>query len=68
MSKALATLREGDTLVLWKLGRLGRSVKQMVGLIGELHKRGLQFKSLFDPIDTGTSPSRFFFQVMASLA
>ena len=53
LTKALDMLREGDTLVVWKLDRLGRSV---------------QFKSLPDAIDTGTPSGRFFFHVMASLA
>ncbi|OCA57464.1 DNA invertase [Xylella fastidiosa subsp. pauca 11399] len=60
--------REGDTLVVWKLDRLGRSVKQLVDLVGELHKQGVQFRSLTDSIDTGTPSGRFFFHVMASLA
>jgi len=67
-SKALETMRQGDTLVVWKLDRLGRSVKNLVDLVGELHKRGVQFKSLTDAIDTGTPSGRFFFHVMASLA
>ena len=67
-SKALETMRQGDTLVVWKLDRLGRSVKNLVDLVGELHKQGVQFKSLTDAIDTGTPSGRFFFHVMASLA
>ena len=61
-------LREGDTLVVWKLDRLGRSVKNLVDLVGELHRQGAQFKSLTDSIDTGTASGRFFFHVMARLA
>ncbi|QFY44098.1 recombinase family protein [Candidatus Methylospira mobilis] len=68
LSKALETLREGDTLVVWKLDRLGRSVKHLIDLVGELRKRGVQFKSLTDAIDTGTPSGCFFFHVMASLA
>ncbi|MER2511307.1 MAG: recombinase family protein [Nitrosomonas ureae] len=68
LAKALDMLRKEDTLVVWKLDRLGRSVKQLVDLIGELHQRGVHFKSLTDAIDTGTSSGRFFFHVMASLA
>lgn len=68
LEKAQEMLREGDTLVVWKLDRLGRSVKQLVDLVGELHKQGVQFKSLTDAIDTGTPSGRFFFHVMASLA
>ena len=67
LTKALEMLREGDTLIVWKLDRLGRSVKNLVDLVGELHKQGIQFKSLTDAIDTGTPSGRFFFHVMASL-
>jgi len=68
LTKALELLREDDTLVVWKLDRLGRSVKNLVNLVGELQKQGVQFKSLTDAIDTGTPSGRFFFHVMASLA
>ena len=68
LAKLQEALRDGDTLVVWKLDRLGRSVKHLVDLVGEMHKRGVQFKSLTDAIDTGTASGRFFFHVMASLA
>ena len=68
LTKALEMLREEDTLVVWKLDRLGRSVKNLVDLVSELHKQSIQFKSLTDAIDTGTASGRFFFHVMASLA
>lgn len=68
LAKAFELLREGDTLVVWKLDRLGRSVKQLVDLVGEFHKQGVHFRSLTDAIDTGTPSGRFFFHVMASLA
>ncbi len=68
LAKSQEAFRDGDTLVVWKLDRLGRSVKHLVDLVGELHKRGVQFKSLTDAIDTGTASGRFFFHVMASLA
>jgi len=66
--KALEALREEDTLVVWKLDRLGRSVKNLVDLVSKLNTQGVQFKSLTDAIDTSTSSGRFFFHVMASLA
>lgn len=66
--KAQESLRRGDTLVVWKLDRLGRSVKNLVDLVGELQAQGIQFKSVTDSIDTGTASGRFFFHVMASLA
>ncbi len=65
---ALDLLREGDTLVVWKLDRLGRSVKDLVELVGELEKRGVHFRSLTDAIDTSTPAGHFLFHVMASLA
>lgn len=68
LAKVREMLRNGDTLVVWKLDRLGRSVKQLVDLVGELHQQGVQFKSLTDAIDTGTPSGRFFFHMMASLA
>jgi DNA invertase Pin-like site-specific DNA recombinase len=65
---ALEVLREGDTLVVWKLDRLGRNVKDLVTIVGKLEQRGIHFKSLTDNIDTSTTAGRFFFHVMASLA
>jgi DNA invertase Pin-like site-specific DNA recombinase len=62
---ALEVLRKGDMLVIWKLDRLGRSVKGLVDLVGELSDQGIQFKSLTDSIDTSTPSGRFFFHVMA---
>lgn len=68
LTKALDTLRKDDTLVVWKLDRLGRSVKNLVDLVSDLHKQEVHFKSLTDAIDTTTPSGRFFFHVMASLA
>ena len=68
LTQSLETLREGDTLVVWKLDRFGRSVKHLVDLVSTLHKQGVHFKSLTDSIDTSTPSGRFFFHVMASLA
>lgn len=68
LATALEVLREGDTLVVWKLDRLGRSLKQLISLTEEFEKRGVHFRSLTDCIDTQTVAGRFFFHVMASLA
>ena len=68
LARAMELLRKDDTLVVWKLDRLGRSVKNLVDLVGDLQKQGIHFKSLTDSIDTGTPSGRFFFHVMASLA
>lgn len=67
LARAQEILREGDTLVVWKLDRLGRSVRQLVDLVGELHRQGVQFRSLTDAIDTGAPSGNGFFHVMASL-
>jgi DNA invertase Pin-like site-specific DNA recombinase len=68
LRETLSHLRETDTLVVWKLDRLGRSVKGLVDLVNELQERHVHFKSLTDGIDTKTPAGRFFFHVMASLA
>ncbi|WP_269450071.1 recombinase family protein [Arthrobacter sp. U41] len=70
LAKALEALREGDTLIVWKLDRLGRSVKDLLDFAGGLNERGIGFVSLTDSIDTTTASAsgRFFFNVMASLA
>ncbi len=68
LEDALSHARSGDTLVVWKLDRLSRTVKQLVDLVSELESKGINFKSLSDGIDTTTSAGRFFFHVMASLA
>ena len=68
LQRALEVLRENDSLVVWKLDRLGRSVKDLVAIVCELEQRGVHFKCLTDQIDTATPSGRFFFHVMASLA
>ncbi len=65
---ALEVLRKGDTLVVWKLDRLGRTVKGLVDLVNKLHQNGTHFKSITDNVDTSTPSGRFFFHIMASLA
>lgn len=68
LAQALDQLRNGDTLVVWKLDRLGRSVKDLLDFAGGLSDSGIGFISLTDAIDTTTTSGRFFFNVMASLA
>ncbi len=68
LQRALDQLRAGDTLVVWKLDRLGRTVKQLVDLVSRLEAEEVNFMSLTDSIDTSTPAGRFFFHVMASLA
>ena len=59
---------KNDTLVVWKLDRLGRSVKDLVNIVSDLEHAVCTSKSLTDQIDTSTTSGRFFFHVMASLA
>jgi DNA invertase Pin-like site-specific DNA recombinase len=68
LDQALDNLRDGDTLVVWKLDRLGRSVKDLLDFAAGLNDRGVGLVSLTDAIDTTTVSGRFFFNVMASLA
>ncbi|EEW6789684.1 recombinase family protein [Escherichia coli] len=68
LKRAMKHLKEGDTLVVWKLDRLGRSMKNLITLIDEVRARGAHFRSLTDSIDTSTHMGRFFFHVMGALA
>lgn len=68
LGAALSYLRAGDVLVVWKLDRLGRTVKGLVQLIEELHSRGVQFRSITDSIDTSTTAGKFFFHVIAAMS
>ncbi len=68
LKKLLRTLSEGDTLVVWKLDRLGRSMRNLVLLVDELRQRGIHFKSLTDSIDTSSPMGRFIFHIMSALA
>ena len=64
----LADLRPGDVLVIWKLDRLGRSLRHLVELAGTLMERDVGLRSLNDPIDTTTPQGRLAFNLFASLA
>jgi len=68
LNEAISYLRKGDTLVIWKLERLGRSLKNMIDLTSNLDEMGVHFQSITDGIDTNTPAGRFFFHVMAALA
>jgi DNA invertase Pin-like site-specific DNA recombinase len=65
---ALEVLRKDDTLVVWKLDRLGRTVKGLINLVTQLQQKDIHFKSITDNVDTSTPSGRVFFHVMASLA
>lgn len=64
----VAHLRAGDVLVIWKLDRLGRSLKHLVTLTNDLLARGVGLISLNDPVDTTTPQGRLVFNIFASLA
>lgn len=71
LSKALDVAREGDALVVWKLDRIGRSLPHVVGLVGDLHKRGIGLKVLTGQgaqVDTTRPEGRMIFGIMATLA
>lgn len=68
LDDALSHLRAGDTLIIWKLDRLGRSLKNLIELVGKIKEQGINFRSLIDGIDTSTPAGEFFFHVMAALA
>ena len=68
LKAAFSHLRDGDTMVVWKLDRLGRGLKGLIDLIAKLENQKIHFQSLTDQIDTSTPAGRFFFHVMASLA
>ena len=60
--------RPKDVIVIWKLDRLGRSLKHLVELVAELNERNIGLRSLNDPIDTTTAQGRLVFNIFASLA
>lgn len=65
---ALDYLREGDVLVVWRLDRLGRSLRHLVQVVSDLEGRGVGFRSLRESIDTTTPAGRLVFHLFASLA
>lgn len=67
LAQAIEYLRVGDTLVVWKLDRLGRSLSHLVKTIGELETREIGFQSLTEAIDTTTPSGRLTFHLFAAL-
>ncbi len=68
LNEALSFLRKGDTLVVWRLDRLGRSLKKLIELVNLLHEREVGFKSVIETIDTTTPTGQFFFHVTGAFA
>ena len=68
LEECLADLREGDTLTVWRLDRLGRSLPDLVRVVGDLEKRGVGFESLSERIETVSAAGKLIFHVFAALA
>ena len=68
LEDALAFARPGDTLVVWKLDRLGRSLPHLIETIARLQERGIGFRSLTEQLDTTTSGGKLVFHIFGALA
>jgi DNA invertase Pin-like site-specific DNA recombinase len=68
LEQALAFARAGDTLVVWRLDRLGRSLAHLIATVRQLEERGVGFRSLTEQIDTTTPGGRLIFHVFGALA
>ena len=68
LTRALECLRPGDTLVVWKLDRLARSLQDLLDITEELREREIGFESLTEKLDTGSAYGEFIFHVIAAIA
>lgn len=68
LTRCLDYLRDGDTLVVWRLDRLGRSLKHLIATIAELEARNVAFRSLQENVDTSTAAGRLQLHLFAALA
>ena len=68
LDELLGQLRAGDTVVVWRLDRLGRSLRHLVELVGDLEQRGVGLRSLTEQIDTTTPNGKLIFHLFAALA
>jgi len=68
LDKMIAHLRKNDVLFVWRLDRLGRSLKNIIDLVLSLSEKGVVIKGISDGVDTSTSSGRLFLNIMASLA
>jgi DNA invertase Pin-like site-specific DNA recombinase len=68
LGKALAFIKSGDCLVVWKLDRLGRSLPHLLATVSDLRARGVGFRSLTEQMDTSTPQGEFLFHVFGALA
>jgi DNA invertase Pin-like site-specific DNA recombinase len=68
LDRMLDQLRQGDTVVVWRLDRLGRSLRHLISLIEDFEERGVGFKSLTESMDTTTPGGRLIFQIFGAMA
>ncbi len=68
LAQCIKALREGDTLVVWRMDRLGRSLKDLVEIITKLEENGIHFESLTERIETGTATGKLMFHVFSAMA
>ena len=68
LGKVMEHLRQGDTLIIWKLDRLGRSLRNLIDIVSELQNRGIELISLQDHVDTSTATGKFTFAIFGALA
>ncbi len=66
--RCLKKLESGDTLIVWKLDRLGRSLRDLIAILDDLKQRGIKFRSLTEAIDTDTATGRALWQMIGILA
>lgn len=68
LARALAALQEGDTLIVWRLDRLGRSLRDLIAITGEIAAKKAHFRSLTEALDTSTAAGRMLFHVLGAFA
>ena len=68
LDEALSFLRKGDTLVVWKLDRLGRSLQHLIQVVNQLREKGIYFRSIQESLDTSSSGGKLIFHIFGALA
>jgi len=68
LAEALSTIGEGDTLTVWRLDRLGRSLRALIDIMGQLEAKGAEFESISEGVDTSTSGGKLYFHMMGALS
>jgi len=67
LNALMEKLKDGDTLVIWKFDRLARSMNDLIEITNKLHKKGVQFKSITEDIDTNSPMGKFAFHLLGAL-